>query len=84
MITEGSNTFAAMPTRTWLRDPSDRFIGESFALVISSDGSRPWTFVEGTSLSIAEERNAFIPKIPAALVQPIRKPCPSQISTTSQ
>jgi len=73
MITVGSNTFSAMPTRTWLRDTSDRYVGESFALGVSSDGGKTWTFVDGAALSKEDERDAFVPKIPAALVFPRHK-----------
>jgi len=77
VISDGTYTFAAVPTRTWFRTAKGRWVGESFALGISTDGGKTWTFIDGASLSTAEERNAFVPKIPAALVlPPFRKATP--------
>ena len=73
MISEGTYTFAAVPTRAWFRNSRGRFVGESFALGISTDGGKSWTFMDGASLSTPEERSAFVPKIPAALVLPLIK-----------
>ncbi|MSR55622.1 MAG: hypothetical protein EXS09_20410 [Gemmataceae bacterium] len=72
-IAEGTCTFAAVPTRAWLRNAKDRLVGESFALGMSTDSGNTWTFIDGASLSTPVEREAFVPKIPAALVFPALK-----------
>lgn len=78
LISEGDYSFAAVPTRGWFQTAKGRLVGESFAIGISTDGGKTWTFIDGASLSTPAEREAFVPKIPATLViPPFKKAVPA-------
>jgi hypothetical protein len=73
--TEGSNTFAVVPTRLEMTIPDGKAVAKSYLLAVSPDGGKTWKFVDGAGMNNKEFRDKGLPKLPAKLKLPkIEKP----------